>query len=103
MMTTKGEAIVSGFAKIQEGLELIARLGNRDDLLKEDKLFSNLVLSMVKARNTWLSPETVTKVVDDLFDVLFDLSKPYRAEEDVKAKLSDLLVEGSAETGQVAE
>ncbi|MCL6446828.1 MAG: hypothetical protein K6U04_01550 [Armatimonadetes bacterium] len=96
-MTTKGEALIAGLDQIREGLDMIARLGNRNDLLrslvgsqaatqrlkdlmKSNNVLFNLVLGMVKARNSRLSEETVNKVVIDFLDILFDLSKPYRDE-----------------------
>ncbi|MEW5899427.1 MAG: hypothetical protein AB1652_09710 [Bacillota bacterium] len=97
MTTTKGEALIAGLDQIREGLDMIARLGNRNDLLrnlvgsqaatqrlkdlmKSNNVLFNLIIGMVKARNSRLSEETVNKVVIDFLDVLFDLSKPYREE-----------------------
>lgn len=94
-MTTKGEVLISGLDQIRDGLDMIAKLGDGNDLVKnligsqaaaqrlrnvmKDKtLVFNLVLSMVRARNSRLSDDTVNKVVMDFLDVLFDLSKPYR-------------------------
>lgn len=94
-MKTKGEVLISGLDQIREGLDMISKLGDSTDLVKEivgsraaaDRLRNvmkdrtlvfNLVLSMVKARNGRLSEDTVQKVVTDFLDVLFDLSKPYR-------------------------
>lgn len=100
-MTTKGEALISGLDQIREGLDMIAKLGDGNDLVKnmigsqagaqrlrnvmqEKTLVFNLVLSMVAARNSRLTEETVRRVVTDFLDVLFDLSKPYREETELE-------------------
>lgn len=104
--TTKGEILLAGIDRIREGLEMIAKLGNRQDLIKElvgsstmanrlrdvmksNSIFEGMVLSMVKSRNGRLSPETVDKVVTDFMDVLFDLSRPYKTEADLEAQGTD--------------
>lgn len=92
---TKGEAIVSGLAMIEDGLKMIANLGNKYDLVKaivgsgqaaerlrsaisDNKVMYNLVLNIVRSRNASnLSAKSVDRVVDDLLDTLFDLSRPY--------------------------
>jgi len=92
---TKGEALVNGLNQIDEGLKMISALGNRYDLIatmvgsktsaqrlrdviRGNKVLYNLVLNMVKAKNSRLSGETVDKVVTDFLDTLFDLSRPYK-------------------------
>lgn len=90
---TKGEALIAGIDKIREGLDMIARQGNKQDLIKtligsqaaanrlrdlvkSNVVFQNTVISMVAARNGRLNTETVDKVISDFLDVLFDLSQP---------------------------
>ena len=92
---TKGEALVLGLNQIDEGLKMISALGNRYDLvatmvgsktsaqklrdvIRGNKVLYNLVLNMVKAKNSRLAGETVEKVVTDFLDTLFDLSSPYK-------------------------
>jgi hypothetical protein len=92
---TKGEMLVNGMEKIKEGLEMISKLGDKQeliktlvgsqaaanrlkDLVKSNVIFQNMVLSMVSARNSRLNAETVQKVITDFMDVLFDLSRPYK-------------------------
>ncbi len=92
---TKGEVLIEGLERIREGLQMVARLGSHVDLVRQltgsqtaaqrlrevmrsETLVYNLVLAMVKARNSRLSEDTVEKVVRDFLDVLFDLSRPYR-------------------------
>ena len=96
-MQTKGEMLLTGIEKAREGLDMIAQLGGREDLLKaivgtpalanklrdvvkNNSLFKGLVLSMVSARNSRLSSGTVEGVINDFLDVLFDLSQPYRVD-----------------------
>lgn len=98
-VTTKGEALINGIEQIQDGLEMIAKLGDKEsliitlvgsqsaarrlrDVIKSKNLIYNLVISLVKARNTRLVDETVKKVIDDFMDVLFDLSTPYKTVEE---------------------
>jgi hypothetical protein len=93
---SKGQAIVTGLTMIEDGLAMIARLGNKYDLVatlvgsdtaatklrnavKANKVFYGLVGNIVKAKNTRLAGETTEKVIDDFLDTLFDLSQPYRA------------------------
>lgn len=93
---TKGEALVRGLNQIDEGLKMISALGNRYDLIatmvgsktsaqrlrdviRGNKVLYNLVLNMVKAKNSRLADDTVEKVVTDFLDTLFDLSQPYSA------------------------
>lgn len=92
---TKGEMLVNGMEKIKEGLEMISKLGDKQeliktlvgsqaaanrlkDLVKSNLIFQNMVLSMVASRNSRLSTETVEKIISDFMDILFDLSKPYK-------------------------
>ncbi len=99
MSETKGEMLITGMEMIKEGLEMISKLGDKQELVKTlvgsqvaatrlrdtikcNSLFYNLVLSMVQARNTRLNSETVSKVVVDFLDILFDLSKPYKDMEE---------------------
>lgn len=93
---SKGQVIVTGLTMIEDGLALIAKLGNKYDLvatlvgsdtaatklrnaIKANKVFYSLIGNIVKSKNNRLSGDTVEKVIDDLLDVLFDLSQPYRA------------------------
>lgn len=92
---TKGEALLLGLDQIKEGLTLIGRVSSQADLLKvlvkSDKgarqlrevlgapLLRTMILSLVRAKNTRLSEDTVEKVVGDFLDVLCDLAQPYRA------------------------
>jgi len=92
---TKGEALITGLNQIDEGLKMISALGNRynliatmvgskisaqrlRDIIRGNKLLYNLVVNMVKAKNSRLSGVTVEKVINDFLDTLFDLSQPYR-------------------------
>jgi len=102
-MQTKGEMMVLSIDKIREGLELISQLGDKQDLMKtliksraavdrlkdlvnNSRVFQNMVTSLVAAKNSRLSPETVDKVITDFLDVLFDLSRPYKElDEDEEA------------------
>lgn len=98
---TKGEALIAGIDKIREGLEMISRQGNKQDLIKtligsqaaanrlrdlvkSNVVFQNTVISMVAARNGRLNAETVDKVIGDFLDVLFDLSQPHIAPKEMK-------------------
>lgn len=98
MSETKGEMLVNGMEKIKEGLEMISKLGDKQeliktlvgsqaaanrlkDIVKSNLIFQNMVMSMVVSRNSRLSSETVNKVVTDFLDILFDLSKPYKVDE----------------------
>lgn len=95
---TKGEMLVNGMDRIREGLEMISKLGDKQELIKtlvgsqaaanrlkdlvrSNTIFQNIVLSMVAARNSRLNNETVEKVVTDFLDILFDLSRPYKEVE----------------------
>jgi hypothetical protein len=95
MEQTKGEMLINGMEKIREGLEMISRLGDKQelikalvgsqsaanrlkDLVKSNTIFQNMILSMVSARNSRLNSETVEKVITDFLDILFDLSRPYK-------------------------
>lgn len=97
-MTTKGEVLIAGLNQIRDGLEMISRLGDKTDLvktmvgsqaaarrlrdvMKDNNVVYNMVLNMVQSRNGQLSPKTVTKVINDFLDVLFDLSQPYTVDE----------------------
>lgn len=110
-MTTKGEALITGLEQIRDGLEMISRLGDRTDLvksmigsqvaaqrlrdiMKNNNVVYNMVLSMVQGRNGRLSTETVAKVVNDFLDVLFDLSQPYAIEEQADDTLLERLGSG---------
>jgi hypothetical protein len=105
---TKGEMLINGMEKIKEGLEMISQLGNKQELVKalvgsqaaanrlrdvvnSNTIFYTMVTSMVKSRNSRLSDETVEKVVTDFIDILFDLSKPYKAiqEENLKQEVEN--------------
>ncbi len=94
-MQTKGEAMILGIDKIREGLELISQLGDKQDLVKmlvsspaaairlkdlmrNNRIFQTMTVSLVSAKNSRLSQETVDKVITDFLDVLFDLSRPYK-------------------------
>jgi len=57
---------------------IISKGSKSSGYLADKSLVYNLVLSMVRSRNSRLSEDTVQKVVTDFLDVLFDLSKPYR-------------------------
>lgn len=102
---SKGEALIKRLDQIREGLDMIAKLESKPDLvvtlvgshsgakrlrevMRSNTLIHNLVISMVNARNARLSEETVRKVITDFLDVLFDLSKPYRETEVVKDEAS---------------
>lgn len=95
---TKGEAIIGGLNQIDEGLQMIAIIGGRYDLVKamvgsnagakrlrevvrSNKILYNLVLNIVASKNSRLSADTVGKVVSDFLDTLFDLSQPYQTKE----------------------
>lgn len=95
MNETKGEMLINGMEKIREGLEIISKLDNKQNLMKlligsqqaanrlrslinSNTIFQNMVMSMVSARNSRLNPDTVEKVVTDFLDILFDLSQPYK-------------------------
>ncbi|MFZ5975220.1 MAG: hypothetical protein ACOYU3_07410 [Bacillota bacterium] len=94
-MQTKGEAMILGIDKIREGLELISKLGDKQDLVKllvssptaamrlkdlmrNNRVFQTMTVSLVSAKNSRLASETVDKVITDFLDVLFDLSRPYK-------------------------
>ena len=94
-MRTKGEAMILGIDKIREGLELISRLGDKQDLvrilvsspaaalrlkdlMRNNRVFQTMTVALVSAKNGRLSSETVDKVITDFLDVLFDLSRPYK-------------------------
>lgn len=98
MEQTKGEIMILGIDKIREGLEMLSGLGSKQDivkslvssktaasqlkdLMKDNAVFQNLVVSLVTARNSKLVPTTVEKVISDFLDVLFDLSRPYKEPE----------------------
>lgn len=98
---TKGEMLINGMERIKEGLEIISKLGDKHelvkflvgsqaaanrlkDVVKSNSIFFNMVVTMVKSRNSRLSDETVEKVVTDFLDILFDLSKPYKTIEGEK-------------------
>lgn len=100
---TRGEMLINGMEKIKEGLEMISQLGNKQELIKvlvgsqtaanrlrdvvkSNTIFYTMVTSMVKSRNSRLSDETVEKVVTDFIDILFDLSKPYKAIQEKNPK-----------------
>ncbi len=93
-METKGERMITAIEKIREGLEMLANIGDRQDLVKAllgsgaaaerlrdlvkgNGAFERLVLPMVRTRNGRLSADTVDKVVTDFLDVVFDLSRPW--------------------------
>ncbi len=94
-IVTKGEALVRGLDQIREGLEMVSRLGGKKDLvvaltgskqgaqrlrdvMRSNNVVYQMVIGMVRARNSRLSEETVQKVVGDFLDVLFNLSQPYQ-------------------------
>ena len=102
MPETKGEILVTGIDKIREGLEMISQLGDKQELIKtlvgsqasanrlkdlmtNNLVFQNMVISMVAARNSRLNRDTVEKVITDFMDILFDLSQPYKAFEEESA------------------
>lgn len=93
---TKGEVLAEGLERIRDGLQMVAQIGAPADLvrslvgsqaaaqrlrevMRDNSVLYGLVLAMVKARNPRLSGGTVEKIVRDFLDVLFDLSRPYRA------------------------
>lgn len=93
---TKGEAILNRLGMVADGLKLLSTAGNKYDLVREitgsntgaqrlrdvvkgDKFFYTLVMSMVKSKNPRLVSATVEQVVDSFIDTLLDLSRPYKA------------------------
>jgi hypothetical protein len=95
MEKTKGEILLLGLEQVREGLELISQHGDQNMLLRtlvgstaaakrlrevvrDSAVFRSMVMTLVCARNSRLSAETVEKVVRDFLDVMFDLSQPYR-------------------------
>lgn len=97
-MKTKGEVLFAGISKIREGLTDIQKLGDQQDMIKllmltpkatsrlkeimeDDRIFQNLVVSMVSSRNSRLSATTVETIITDFLDVIFDLSQPYQDPE----------------------
>lgn len=92
-MSTKGEHLMKGLDQLREGLTNISRFSNKQDLIKllvasptaarqmkdllnDNSLLQKLIVSMVSARNSRLSADTVEKVISDFLEVLFDLSQP---------------------------
>lgn len=96
---SKGELLLTGIEKTREGLEMIAQVGDSQDLMKAlagspkladtlrgmmkgNYIFENMVVTMVAAKNSRLSPGTVLSVINSFMDVLFDLSQPCKADTD---------------------
>lgn len=90
---TRGEMLVKGLEQIREGLNIVSGIGRPNDLLKmvvgspqaakrlrevldDNSVLQSIVISLVQARNSRLSGDTVKKIIGDFLDVLFDLSKP---------------------------
>lgn len=94
MEKTRGELLLEGLATVRQGLEMIGQAGSgRSDmvrllatsnsgaqqlreLLKGPGLLHQMVIGMVGARNSQLSPKTVDKVIGDFLAVLEDLAQP---------------------------
>lgn len=92
---TRAEAMLRGLDQIREGLALVATSGgNRDDLLRlmvgsqgtvrrfrealsGEPLLRNLVYSLVAARVTRPGEDSVRRVLDTFFAVVFELAAPY--------------------------
>lgn len=95
MEQTKAEVLLGGLEQMRDGLQTIGKVGgNRDQLLvmlvgsertvrnfrealTGDPLMKNVVYSLVASKVNRLSQESVEKVLDTFFSVLFDLAKPY--------------------------